>query len=182
MGTEVQRVAVIGNAGGGKTTLSRRLAEIHSLPLTHVDAIQFLPGMKIRPYRESIDILKKIQEQESWLIDGYGPLDILELRFQKAEQIVFIDLPLWRHYWWATKRQIKSLWLRREELPEGCEEFSLAHTLKLYKTLWRVHQQMRPELIKILVRESNKNKTIYIRTLREWKALYQSGLRSINLV
>ena len=172
----IRKIAVVGNAGGGKTTLSRRLAEIYQLPLTHVDAIQFVPEMQIRPFAESIEILSKIQDGESWIIDGFGPLDIIEKRFAKADLILFIDGPLWRHYWWCTKRQIQSLWSPRKELPEGCDEVSLAHTMKLYKTLWRVHKQMRPELLRIFARENNKNKVIHVRTLREWQQIYRCGL------
>ena len=48
----MKRVAVFGNAGGGKSTLARRLAE---LPLYPLDLIQFRPGggalFFLRPYR-----------------------------------------------------------------------------------------------------------------------------------
>ncbi len=152
LGKTVKKIAVIGNAGGGKTTLSRRLAQFYQLPLTHVDSIQFLPGMKIRRHAESIALLEKAQAEDAWIIDGFGPLDILEKRLRLADQIIFIDLPLWRHYWWCSKRQIQSLWAPRAELPEGCHEFSLRHTLKLYKNLWQVHKKMRPELLRILSR------------------------------
>lgn len=173
--SDAQKIAIIGNAGGGKTTLSRRLAQLYHLPLTHIDAIQFVDDLKIRPYKESIAILNEIQNQKAWIIDGYGPLDILQQRFQLADKIVFIDLPLWRHYWWCTKRQIKSLWLPRAELPPGSREASWAHTVKLYKTLWRVHKQMRPELLRILARESFRNKVLVIRSLQAWQDLYREG-------
>jgi adenylate kinase family enzyme len=172
----IHKIAVIGNAGGGKTTLSRRLAQIHKLPLTHVDSVQFIPGMKIRPYSESIKILSEIQDQSAWIIDGYGPLDIIEKRFQLADKVVFIDFPLWRHYWWCTKRQIQNLWTRREELPEGCSEVSWAHSVKLFQSLQKVHRQMRPELLKILSREKYCGKVIYIRNLRDWNKIFYDGV------
>ena len=40
----MKRVAVFGNAGGGKSTLARRLAELTGLPLYVVDMMQFRPG------------------------------------------------------------------------------------------------------------------------------------------
>ena len=173
----IQKIAVVGNAGAGKTTLSRNLAKIHGLPLVHVDSIQFLPGMKIRPHSESIRILNEIQATGSWIIDGYGPLDIIEKRFQASDRVVFIDFPLWHHYWWCTKRQIQNAWSRREELPEGCEEFSISQTLKLFRTLWKVHQKMRPELHKIFKRENLLHKMVWVRNAREWKRLNQYGIK-----
>jgi adenylate kinase family enzyme len=40
----VKKVAVFGNAGGGKSTLARRLAELTRLPLHPIDTIQFKAG------------------------------------------------------------------------------------------------------------------------------------------
>jgi adenylate kinase family enzyme len=177
----IQKIAVIGNAGGGKTVLSRALSKTHGLPLTHVDTVQFVAGMKVRPHRESIQLLNAVQSQDTWIIDGYGPLDILENRLAAADQIVMIDFPLWRHYWWCTKRQFKNLWSKRKELPQDFNEATWEQTIKLYKTLWRVHRQMRPELLRILNRENLRQKVIFVRTLREWKQLYASGLASAGI-
>jgi adenylate kinase family enzyme len=172
----ISRIAVVGNSGGGKTTLSRSLSQIHQSPLTHVDTIQFLPGMVIRPLDETRKTLREITNHEKWLIDGFGPLDLIEERFQLADRIVFVDFPIWRHYWWSTKRQIKSLWTSRSELPEGCDEATIAHTIKLFKILWRVHKKMRPEVLKIFARESLKHKMVFIRNMKEWNQIYNKGL------
>ena len=40
----MMRVAVFGNAGGGKTTIARRLAELTGLPLYVLDMMQFTAG------------------------------------------------------------------------------------------------------------------------------------------
>jgi adenylate kinase family enzyme len=170
------KVVVIGNIAGGKTRMSRRLAELHNLPLIHIDSIQFLPGMAIRPLAETRDALNTVTAQEKWLIDGFGPLDILEKRFALADRIVFIDLPLWRHQWWTIKRQISNLWSRRSELPEGCDERDWEHTKKIFKTLRQVDSKMLPELRRILNRDTNKPKTIFIHNLGDWNALYSAGL------
>jgi len=50
----VQRVALFGNAGGGKSTLARRLAEITRLPLHVLDMIQFKPGGEAAPHAEYV--------------------------------------------------------------------------------------------------------------------------------
>src|SRR5215471_6521364 len=43
-GRAMRKVAVFGNAGGGKSGLARRLAEITGLPLYSLDIIQFRQG------------------------------------------------------------------------------------------------------------------------------------------
>ena len=40
----MKRVAVFGNAGGGKSTLARRVAKITGLPLYVLDMMQFREG------------------------------------------------------------------------------------------------------------------------------------------
>lgn len=176
---KIKKISVVGNACAGKTTISRRLAKVYDLPVTHVDSIQFLPGMKMRPYSESIQILSTIQDQEVWLIDGYGPLDIIEKRFQSSDLVIFIDFPIWRHFWWATKRQIKNLWSRRAELPDGCSERNWAHVSKLYKTLLQVHTKMRPELLRIFARDQFKNKVIYIKTVKDWDSVAKGQISGL---
>ena len=42
----MRKVAVFGNAGAGKSTLARRLAEITGLPLYPIDMIQFPGGYR----------------------------------------------------------------------------------------------------------------------------------------
>lgn len=163
------KIAVIGNAGGGKTTLSRKLSQQLGVPLHHVDSYQFLAGMRIRPHQETIKILREIQAKDHWLIDGYGPLDIIEQRFQLADQIIFIDFPLWRHYWWSLKRQINSLWFPRQELPPECFEANFHQTYKLFRTIWKVHTKMRPELLRILSRPNLREKVCHIRTYRDYE-------------
>ena len=78
---KIKKISVIGNACSGKTTLSRKLAERYELPLTHVDSIQFLPGLKLRNPDETRKTLQEISERDMWIIDGYGPLKIIEKRF-----------------------------------------------------------------------------------------------------
>ena len=46
----MKRVAIIGNAGGGKSTLARELATASGLPLHVLDKIQYLPGGTAVPH------------------------------------------------------------------------------------------------------------------------------------
>jgi adenylate kinase family enzyme len=172
----INKIVIVGNAGAGKTTLSLRLSEIHGISVTHVDSVQFLAGMKIRPHGESIATLKKIEALSSWIIEGYGPFELIENRFQLADRIVFIDFSVWRHLWWSTKRQIKNAWSKREELPEGCDEFSFKQTAKLYRTILKMNEKMRPELLKIFARDDLKHKVIHVTSYSEWKKLFNRGI------
>ncbi len=156
------RIAIIGNVASGKTTLARQISMDQKIEITHVDSIQFLPGLVLRPYMETIEILNEIQLRPSWIIDGYGPLDILEKRFSICDQIIFLDPPVWKNYLRLITRLIKNIFWPRQELPQNSNELNLKHMLKLFKTIKQQNEKMRPELVRILNREQNKKKLFII--------------------
>lgn len=169
----MNRICVIGNAGAGKTTLSRRLEKIYQLPVYHVDQIQYLNDLSIRPMNETRSIMNDWMSREKWIIDGFGPLDLLEKQLRLANLIIFIDFPLWRHLWWCTKRQIKNFYFKkRAELPEGSTELTWKHTRKIYQNLLQVHYKMNPELRRILSRDSLNKKVLVISNLKQWNKVY----------
>jgi adenylate kinase family enzyme len=69
----MQRVMIIWNGGGGKTTLALRMAKSTGLPLTEIDSIQFQPGWVLSPINQTTKTLNDIQSGDPWIIDGFGP-------------------------------------------------------------------------------------------------------------
>ena len=160
----IKKISIIGNVASGKSTLARLLSKTKNLPVTHIDSIQFLPDLTMRPYAETIKILSAIQDQLEWIIDGYGPLDILEARLKLSDQIIFIDLAIGVNYFWLLKRQIKNLFSPRAELPAGSSELSWNHTKKLIRSVNQIHYKMHPELRRILNKEIYQNKVVLIQS------------------
>jgi len=66
-------VAIVGNAGGGKSTLGRRLAEQYGLPFFSVDQIQWLPGWVQADEGVVTRKLDEVATTERWIVDGWGP-------------------------------------------------------------------------------------------------------------
>lgn len=58
-----------------------------------------------RPIKETSKILTEIIKSDSWIIDGFGSYDVMKNRFICADLVIFVDFPLWRNYWWCTKRR-----------------------------------------------------------------------------
>jgi hypothetical protein len=90
----MNRVAVFGNAGGGKSALAQRLAELTGLPLYVVDIMQFRPGGAKVPHDEFLQAHADILRRDEWIIDGFGNMAIAWDRFAAADTLIHVDLPL----------------------------------------------------------------------------------------
>ncbi len=70
----MKKVAVFGNAGGGKSTLARRLAEVTRLPLHTLDLMQYRPGGDKVPREQYLKLHSELLRRNAWIIDGFGCL------------------------------------------------------------------------------------------------------------
>ncbi len=164
----MKKVAVFGNTGGGKSTLSRELANLKQLPLFVIDKIKFRPGgveVSEEEYRQSH---RKILAMDAWVIDGFGSLETVWQQLDAADSLVYIDLPLPLHGWWVTKRMLKGV----IRTPEGWPDRSpiLKSTLKSYRILWLCHQRLTP-MYRAYVQQARATKTVY--HLRSPRAIAQ---------
>lgn len=87
-----RKIIVIGCAGSGKSTLSKELRDVTSLPLFHLDNIWWKPD-KSHISREEFDQkLDEILLTDRWIIDGdYSRT--YEPRFQACDTVIFLDYP-----------------------------------------------------------------------------------------
>jgi adenylate kinase family enzyme len=158
MAIDMKRVAVFGNTGGGKSTLARRLAELTRLPLVPLDLIQYRAGGSQVPDEEFLKAHAALLRQPEWIIDGYGSVASAWERFAVADTLVYIDLPVFTHYRWVTKRLIKGLFKDPEGWPENSPLWS--STVNSYKVVWRCHRGLTPRYRK-LVAEMAASKRVH---------------------
>ncbi|MHA6802961.1 P-loop NTPase family protein [Salinifilum ghardaiensis] len=90
----MRRVAVLGSGGAGKSTFARDLAQRLEVPLVSLDAHYWQPGWQ-RPDRD----WWRAQQQRllagpAWVADG-NYWSTLEVRLQRADTVVLLDLPRW---------------------------------------------------------------------------------------
>jgi hypothetical protein len=161
----MERIIIIGNAGGGKTTLARTLSEKLNLPLHMLDTVQWQPGWKLTPLDELEKVLKSWTAEEKWIIEGFGPMELMPLRFKNADTIIYLDLPLSQHIFWALKRQVQFAFKNRPELPHGSP--TLPMTWKILKALCKIHYKLRPQLLQMLEKEKAFKKVVWIRSKGE---------------
>lgn len=139
----MKRVAVFGNAGGGKSTLSRKLAEITGLPLYIIDYMQFRDGGDPVPQEEFLAAHAKVINEDRWIIDGYGSTVLAWERFEKADTLIHVDLPVATHYWWVTKRFFGGLFRTPPGWPKGSPLWS--STRQSYRVIGLCDQNLTPK-------------------------------------
>ena len=169
----MNKVMIIGNGGGGKTTLAYRVAKIYDLPLLEIDTIQFQAGWVRTNERELRQAIQIAHATDRWLIDGFGSWDQIEERARLADTIIFVDHPIWVHFWWACERQIEAaLGMPRVGGPSDCDLREI--TKQMFETLWWVHENLRPKLVTLVEMYQASKVVIWIRSPEELNTLLAS--------
>ncbi len=129
----MKKIAVFGKPGSGKSILSKRLASATGIQLYALDSIEFKQnGERVERtiYNREHE---KILSSDSWIMDGFGPVDAFNKRLEAADTLIYIDLPYYVSYYLVTKRFLKGLFVKPEGWPDGCSV--LKGTLQSYKVL-----------------------------------------------
>jgi len=102
------KVAVFGKPGGGKSTLARRIAATANLPLQQLDLLQYQQGGAKVSDEEFLQRHTEALAQPQWVVDGFGNPQAFEAMLRAADVLVYVERSTLTHYWWVTKRFLKS--------------------------------------------------------------------------
>jgi len=168
----MQKVAVFGNTGGGKSTLSKRLSDITGLPLHILDKIQYRSGGAEVSQVDYKRTHEEILQTDRWIIDGFGCMETLWLRLDEADTLVFVNLPLYVHFWWVTKRMISGYF----NPPEGWPENSpiLKSSITSYRVLWLCHKYLNPRYREYVDRAQSTKKVYHMRSTEQISQFFES--------
>ncbi|MEY2929640.1 MAG: hypothetical protein RL033_389 [Pseudomonadota bacterium] len=147
----MQRIVIFGNAGAGKTTLARQLAQSGELAHLDLDLLAWLPGPP--PQRRSLadsarDIAQFTSHNPAWVIEGCYS-DLLELVLPECSDILFLNPGVeaclancrarpWEPSKYASKAEqdanleLLLQWVRAYDTRE--DEFSLRSHRRLFKS------------------------------------------------
>lgn len=160
------RIVVIGNAGGGKSSLARRLAARRGLTYVEVDAFTWQPGWELTPDAEYAAAHERAIAGEGWVIDGLGWLASIPARLPRATEIILVDMPLWVHFWLAAERQKAWAAGTLAHPPAGVTE--VPTTKEMFESLFEVDRDYMPEIRRLVAAEEARGTTVWrITTLEE---------------
>jgi len=135
----MNRIMIIGCCGSGKSTLSQQLQKITDLPLFHLDQYYWKPNWTETPKEEWTQIVTDLAKEEKWIIDGnYG--GTMDIRFDRADTIIYLDIPTIKCLWRVLGRIWKYHGQVRPDMPDGCKErfdLEFIHYVAVYNLLRR---------------------------------------------
>jgi adenylate kinase family enzyme len=115
-------VSVVGNAGSGKSSLARRIADKLGVTCIELDAIHHLAGWQAIDPDEFLRRVEAITAEETWVVDGnYRTVVVDGPVWGRADTVVWLDLPratVMRQVAWRSVRRV----LRRQHLWNGNRE------------------------------------------------------------
>jgi adenylate kinase family enzyme len=155
----MKRVVVIGNGGGGKSTLARSLATRLDCPCVELDALLWQPGWRLTPVEAYNAEHARLIAGERWIIDGLGRQESIPQRLARATDIVLVDMPLWMHFWLAAERQLQWASGNLDKPPAGIAR--MPRTEALFRTIWEVDRTWMPEIRKLVAMEEVRGKRVF---------------------
>lgn len=168
----MERIAVVGCIGAGKSTVARALGRTLGIEVFHLDRYWWLPGryrvtgpetvatrtMEPSEYR---CLEQQIVAGGRWIVDGDAANK--DLRLARADTVVFLDLPRWLCIWGVLKRQVS----RSYDYPDGVKS-SLRWTLFLARWVWTTWpSKRRPALVAAISEHASTATVFHLRNRRQ---------------
>jgi adenylate kinase family enzyme len=117
----MDRIAIIGLSGSGKSTFANKLGKKLSRSVIHLDK-EFWTNTweeRFKNFEDWKQFQYELVKQDSWIIDGdYSKSRYI--RLDRADTIIFFDIPKWLCLWRAFRRVFHSR--PPFDKPEGVKE------------------------------------------------------------
>ena len=173
----IKKIAIIGNAGSGKSTLALQLHKKLSIPLYHLDQYYWNPGWQRVDADEFVKIHTSLCDQSEWIIDGSGQ-SVLRYRIEKADCVIFLDVPRYLCLWRVIKRAVLNLGKEIPVAPKGCkQQIFTSKFLDFLQWIWHFNKKYRLIIDSIFNDVKNEKKIYIVRSVRDVEELVQSIMR-----
>ena len=110
--------------------------------------------------------------RDEWIIDGFESIKLAWERFEAADTLVHVDLPLAVHALWVTKRLVKGLFI----YPQGWPERSpvIASSIQSYRLLWPWHSRLTPKYRSYMSEVAQRKRVFHLRSRQELKQFLEA--------
>ena len=173
----MNRIAVVGSGGAGKSTLSEKLSGILNITVYHLDTYFWKPGWQMSDTTSWNEINDKLVNNENWIIDGNFKSTMAN-RLEAADIIIFLDIGRLTCLFNAWKRYFKYRKKRRPDLAEGCYE---KIDFDYYKWIWGYRKRSRHYTLECIENYGKDKNVIILKTKKEI-GIFIEKLRSDSLI
>lgn len=158
-GGSMKKIVVFGKPGSGKSTLSKNLASATGIKMHALDSIVYKKNGDLVDRKMFDEKHENLLSSDSWIIDGFGPIESFNKRLDVADTLIYIDLPYIISYWLVTKRLLKGMVIKPGGWPDGSS--ILKGTLESYKVLKLCPKFWNDSFMQKLEKTS-ANKSLYV--------------------
>lgn len=165
----MQKIAIIGSCGAGKSTLARSLGIELNLPIIHLDTYYWKSGWQATDLKQWIEIQQELVRGDRWIVDGnYG--GTMDIRLAAADTIIWLDFNRYICLARILKRNIQYFGKTRPDLAANCPE-RLNWEFLVY--VWNFPQLQRPKILSKIKTYQDSKQVITLHTPQQVFDLFQ---------
>lgn len=156
----IQKIAIIGSSGSGKSTFAKELSHTLHLPLFHLDSLYWKPNWEKTEKDAWIALQENLVQKSKWIIDGnYN--STLDIRICAADTIFFLNYSRITCISGVLRRYLTR---KRADDISGCRErLSLAFLL----WIWNYPRNNAPKMIDALQKHASTKRIFIFANRRE---------------
>jgi adenylate kinase family enzyme len=133
----------MGSSGSGKSTFSQKLSAMTGIPVISLDAMFWKPGWIPSVAADFDERVAEAMNAPSWIMDGDYLGHVGNLRRERADTVIWFDLPRVTCMIGVMTRIAKTYGRVRPEMAPGCPE---RVDLEFLRYVWTYRRKRRPRL------------------------------------
>jgi adenylate kinase family enzyme len=102
----MDRIAIIGCGGSGKSHLARALGRVLGITPVHLDVVYYDRDWQPLDKEQFAAVQRDLVSAPRWIIDG-NYASTLPIRLKAADTVIFLDLPAWICLWGIARRRLR---------------------------------------------------------------------------